>query len=104
MGVVEERAITVDARIDSFLEDVRDSFRVERGGKLGAARILDAMHRPEDLFDSIEHDSVARLFARMIRGEAAVVSRMPVLRGQDKLETSLKFIRKRNDFIATWNG
>ena len=36
----------------------------------------------------------------MICREAAVIGRMPVLRGNDELKTPLQFIRQRDDFIT----
>ena len=100
MGIVEERAVAVDARIDSLVENVSDAARVERGGKLSTVRILNAMYRPQDLLDAVEDDAIARLFARMFCGKAAVVWRMPVLRGKDKVEASLQSIGERDDFIT----
>ncbi len=44
------------------------------------------MHRPEDLFDSVENDSIPRLFAWVICGKAAVIARMPILRRDDEIE------------------
>ena len=44
------------------------------------------MHRPEDLFDSVENDSITRLFACVICGKAAVIARMPILRRDDEIE------------------
>src|SRR5713101_1516640 len=100
MSVVEESAVAVDLRIGSLVENVRDLARVEGTGKLRAVRFLDTMHRPKNLLDPVEHDAVARCFARVIRGEAAVVWRMPVLRRDDEIETSLQFIGQRKDLVA----
>jgi hypothetical protein len=36
------------------------------------------MHRPEDLFDSVEDDAITRFLSWMIRCEAAVIRGMPV--------------------------
>jgi hypothetical protein len=58
------------------------------------------MHRPEDLFDSVENDAIPRFFPRMICGEAAVIGRMPIFGRHDQIETSLHFIGNRNDFIT----
>ena len=100
MGIIEKCAVAVDERIDSLVEDMSDSARVERGGEVSAARVLNAMHRPKDLLDPVEHDAIAGLFARMICGEAPVVWRMPVLRSEKKVEASLQIISDWNDFIA----
>ena len=69
-----------------------DSARVERGGEVSAARVLNAMHRPKDLFDSVENDAITWLLALMICREAAVIEWMPILRRKDKIEASLQFI------------
>ena len=67
---------------------------------MSAARILNAMRRPETLFGAIENNALARFFARMIGCEAGMVRRMPILRRHDELEAFLQFIRDRNDFVA----
>ena len=63
-------------------------------------RVLNAMHRPQDLFDSIENDSIARLFAWMIHCKTAVVRRMPIFCGDYDVEASLQFICDRDDLIT----
>ena len=55
------------------------------------------MHRPEDLFDSVENDPVTRFFSWVICGEAAVVGRMPIFGRDDKIESLLQFISERYD-------
>jgi len=67
-------------------------------------RVLNAVHGPEDLFDSVENDAVARLLAGMICGEAAMVGRMPVLCRDDKFKVSLQFVGDGDDFITMWRG
>jgi hypothetical protein len=100
MGIVEKRAVTINVSLDALVKNVSDSARVECGRKLGAVRVLKAMHRPEDLFNAVEHNAIARFFARMICGETTVIGRMPVLRCNDELKTPLHFICQRNDFIT----
>src|SRR5438874_7119892 len=58
------------------------------------------MHRPEDLFDTVEYDAIAGLFTRMIRGETTVIGRMPILCGKNQRETLLQFVGQRNDFVT----
>ena len=89
MGIIEECAVAVDARIDALVEHMSDSARVERGSKPSAVCVLNAMHRPKDLFNAVENDAITRFLARMICSETAVVDRMPILRGKNKLEVSL---------------
>src|SRR5215831_7326344 len=67
---------------------------------MGTLRVLNAMHRPEDLFDSVENDPVARLFVWVICGKAAVIARMPILRRDDEIEAPLQFICKRDDLVT----
>jgi hypothetical protein len=63
-------------------------------------RVLNAMDRPQDLFDPVEHDAVTGFFARMIGREAAVVRRMPIFGGDDEIKVSLQFVGDRDDFIT----
>ena len=63
-------------------------------------RILNTVHRPEDLFDAVERNAVAGFFTGMIWRETAVVGRMPILRSKNQIEPSLQFICHRDDFIT----
>ena len=87
--VVEESAVAVDVGVNAFAEDAGDAGAVEAGMQLGARRVLHAMHRPEDLRQAGQLDFLARTATRMVGGEAAVVGRMPVLRGDDEAESPL---------------
>ena len=100
MGVVEKRAVTIDVSLGAFVENMSDGAGVESRGELGTGHVLNAMHRPEDLFDSVENDAIAGLFAPMISGETAVVGRVPVFGPNHLIEASLQFIRKRDDLIT----
>ncbi len=86
VSVIEERAVAIYERVDPLMEDMGDSARLECGGKLCAMRVLNAMHRPKDLYDTVEDDVITRLFARMICGEAAVVGRMPIFGRNDDIK------------------
>src|SRR5262245_39850574 len=100
MGVIEERAVAVDVSLGPFVKNVSDATRVESRGELSTVRVLNAMHRPEDLFDPIENDAIPRLFARMVCSEAAVIGWMPIFGCDDEVEVSLQFIRERDDLIT----
>lgn len=100
MRIIEECTVAVDHSIGSFVENVGNSACVKCGSDFSAARILNAMHRPQNLFDAIEKDALARLFARVIGCEAPVVGRMPVLRRDDEFEALLQFIHDWNYFVA----
>src|ERR1700726_16674 len=100
MGVVKERAIAVDPWVDSFVEHVIDPFRAKRRGKLSAARVLNAMHRPKNLLDAVEHHAITRFVARVICSETTMVGRMPVLRGENDIKASLQFIGQWNYFVT----
>ena len=100
MGIVKERAVTINILLDALVENVSDSARVECRRKLGTAGVLNAMDWPEDLFDAIEHNVVARFFAWMVCRETAVIRRMPILCCKHQFELLLHFVSNRNDFIA----
>jgi hypothetical protein len=104
MAVVEEAAVAIDGWVGSFLEDFFDAGLFERGGEFGAFCILDAVHWPEDLRQTIQIDLVVNVFAGMIGGEAAVVGRVPILRRDDDIEGGLQFVRNRNEFVALRDG
>src|SRR5262245_13923429 len=100
MGVVEKRAVTINVSFGAFVKNMRDAACVEFWGEIGAVHVLNTVHRPENLFDAVENDPVPRLFAWVICGKAAVIARMPILRGDDEIEAPLQFICNRNDLIA----
>src|SRR6266566_1842260 len=58
------------------------------------------MHRPQDLFDAVEHDAITWFLARMICGKAAVIGRMPIFGRDDETKVSLQFVGYGNDFIT----
>src|SRR5437016_3664090 len=64
------------------------------------------MHRPQDLFDSVEYDAIAWLLARVICGETAVITRMPIFGRNDDIKARLQFIGEEDDFITVrhWQG
>ncbi len=69
-------------------------------GELCTTRILNTVHWPKDLLDSVKNDAITRFFAGMICGEAAVVRRMPVFGRDDEIKLSLQFVGEGNDFIT----
>src|SRR5437867_2138249 len=104
MGVVKKGAVTIDHCIGSLVENVGDSACVKCGSEFSAARILNAMHRPQNLFDAVENDALARFFAWVICGKTAVIRWVPVFCGNNQVETPLQFISDWNDFIAMRHG
>ena len=69
-------------------------------GEFRAVCVLNAVHRPEDLFDAVENDAVARFFSRMICRETAMLRWMPVPPRKNQLKLLLQFIGNRDDVIA----
>jgi PurA ssDNA and RNA-binding protein len=104
MSVIEKCAVAVDVSLGSLVKYISDAARVESGREFCAVCVLNTMHRPEDLFDSVEVNTIARFFSRMIWRETAVVGRMPVFCGKNQVETPLQFISNRNDFVAVRHG
>src|SRR4029077_6152883 len=100
MGVVEKRTVTINVSLGALVKNMSNAAGVELRRELGTVRVLNAMHRPEDLFDSVENDAVARLFSLVVCGEAAVVGWMPIFGRDDEIEASLQFICKRDDLIT----
>jgi hypothetical protein len=92
VGIVEKRTVAINFWINPLVENMSDSARVECAGKLCAVRVLNAMHRPQDLLDAIQYDAIAVFFAWVICRETAVIGWMPVLRGKNQLEASLQLM------------
>src|SRR5262245_3478889 len=86
MSVVERRTVTINVWLGALVENMSNSAGIESRRKLSTVRVLNAMHRPEDLFDSVEDDVITRLFALVICREAAVVERMPIFGGDDGIK------------------
>jgi hypothetical protein len=59
VGIVEKRTVAINFWINPLVENMSDSARVECAGKLCAVRVLNAMHRPQDLLDAIQYDPIA---------------------------------------------
>ena len=53
---------------------------------------------------AVQIDRFTRHAARVVGGEAAVVARMPVLRGHDKIVLRLDAIDQRHDPVAFGHG
>jgi len=70
--------------------------------KFGVCRSLDAMVRPQHLRLAVEFAHLEGFFPRMLRGEAAVVGGVPVLRGDDQVIVSAvhQRIGDRHDLLA----
>src|SRR3989442_1725702 len=87
MAIVKKAAVTIYAGIGAFLEDLHDAGSIESWHKRCAWGVLNAMGRPKDLGYSVKVNHIARLFAGVIGGKAAVIRRMPVLGGENQIET-----------------
>jgi hypothetical protein len=98
--VIEESAVTVNFPINPFLENTRPSLSVQSGSKVSTAGLLHAMNRPKDLGYPVDADAIANLLPHMIRCEALVVGRVPVLGGYDEIETGLLIVSDSNHLIA----
>jgi hypothetical protein len=92
VAIVEKRTVAINFWINPLVENMSDSARVECAGKLCAVRVLNAMHRPQDLLDAIQYDPIAVFFAWVICRKTAVIGWMPVLRGKNQLEASLQLM------------
>ena len=68
---------------------------IQRGGEFRTFGVLHAMHRPERLRQAVQFDLVEHLLAGMACREAAVIGRMPILRGDHERERRLKCVRDR---------
>ena len=99
-SVVEESAVAVDLRIDPFEKDFLDLRCLESRSQLSAEGSLDAVDRPQDLFQPSELYPVSRPTARMAGREASVIGRVPVLGGDDSLKSTLKLIGDRDYLVA----
>ena len=65
-----------------------------------AGRTLDGMDRPQNLHEPMQIYHLARSPVRMVGGEASMVSRMPILGGQDESETFHESVDHRDHFIS----
>ena len=107
MAVIEKGAVAVDVDILSLVKYRVDQAAIEARMKLGASGTLNAVIRPPDLRQPVEFAQRVDRFAGY-RGEAAVVSRMPVLQRQHALAAGAEFARiavgDRHGHIAFMHG
>src|SRR5262245_50687245 len=100
VGVIKKGAVAINVSLSALVEDMSNSGCVEQGSKLSASCVLNAMHGPENLFDSVEDDAISRPLTLVICGEAAVVRWMPIFGRDNKAKVPLQFVGEGNDFIA----
>src|SRR5882672_5623634 len=100
MPVIEQTAVTVDPCVRALLEHFGDAILLQTCRESRTWCVLDAMHRPERLRQTVQINLLEGLFARMIYREAAVVRRMPILRGDYERESRLKSVCDGNHSIA----
>lgn len=62
------------------------------------------MHRPERLRQAVQLDLLEGRVAGMIDREAAVIGRMPVLRGHHEVEVGQQPVHHRHDGVAIRHG
>src|SRR5206468_9610362 len=58
MSVIEEGAVTINVSLGSLVENMSDSARIKGRGEFRAICVLNAVRRPENLFNVIENDAV----------------------------------------------
>lgn len=104
MTIVKEAAVTVDARIHALLEHTMDMLDIECRSELSAVSVLHAVHGPEGLGEAIELSLLEGFSAWVVRGEAAVIHRVPVLRGDDEIELRHEVIDDWEDLVTSGHG
>ena len=87
--IVAEYRIAVGLPVLALALYEMDAAAVERGMKLGVARALHAVIGPHDLRLAAQGAHLEGLFARVLRGEAAVIRRVPVLGSDDQVIAAL---------------
>ncbi len=100
VSVVEEAAVAVDSRVRTFLKDLPYAADIEIRCKGGPIGVLNAVNGPQCLWKAIQINHIPGHLAGMIRGEAAVVGRMPILRRHDQFEAPLNLIGERDHLVS----
>lgn len=103
LSVVEETAVAVDLGVCPLSEDFGKIFCAKSSWEICTEGLLNAVHGPQDLSDPVQFDYFARHPVRMIDGEAAVVPRMPVLRGENEIVFARDGVDHRDYLIAIGN-
>src|SRR5439155_17689717 len=104
VAVVEKAAVAVDPGIGALADDLLHAAHVQAGEEVSAARVLHTVDGPQDLAKAIEVDDLARGLAAVVGGEAAMIARVPVLRGDDQVEGALHPIGDGDNGVALRNG
>jgi hypothetical protein len=99
-GIIEEGAITVDLRIDSFANDMIDRSVVQFGSQFGSLFSLNAMRRPKHLLKIGDMNDVADAMFWMFGGERLMLGRMPILRRHDDVVLRDELIDGLDHFVA----
>src|SRR6266576_1250613 len=96
MPVIEQTTVTIDPCVRALLEHFGDATLFQTCWESRTECVLDAMHRPERLRQTVQINLLEGLFAQMIYREAAVVHRMPILRRDHNRKYRLQLVRNRN--------
>ncbi|MOA17982.1 hypothetical protein D3C78_1382670 [compost metagenome] len=104
--IVAKGGIAVDGGVFALLLDVIEGFRLEIRVEFRIRCTLHAMVRPHHLRFAGEFAHVERFLAGMLRGEAAMIFRVPVLRGDDEIVAAIvdQGIGDGHDPVAIGNG
>ncbi|CUX15980.1 hypothetical protein AGR7B_Cc160030 [Agrobacterium deltaense RV3] len=104
--IVAKGGIAVDGGVFALLLNIVEGVRLEVGMKFRIRRALHAMVRPHHLRLAGEFAHVEGFLAGMLGGEAAVIFRVPVLRGDDEIVAAIvdQGIGDGHDPVAIGNG
>src|SRR6266545_7148148 len=100
MAVVKETAVTVYAGISALLKHLGDAILFQTCGESCARSVLDTMHWPQRLRQTVQFDLLEHLPAWMTRRKTPLIGRMPVLRGYHQRKCCLESVCNRDHCIA----
>ena len=104
MGVVEERAVAVDAGVSPFMEDSSARLQVEVAMERDSLAVLDTVDGPKLLPQAVQVNDVARILAVVLACKAAMTGGMPVLCRYHETEKRRKPIGDLHNGVAIRNG
>ena len=104
MGVVEKRAVAINAGVGSLVENSTNPTKVEVAMEKGSLALLDTVDGPKLLPQAVQVNDVAWILAVVLTRKAAMTGGMPVLCRYHETEKRRKPIGDLHNRITLRNG
>ena len=99
-SVVKKTAVTIDVWVGPFGKDMLYSLRIQLRGEFGPGSFLDAMDRPQYLWNAMQLEYLAYLVSGVVRRKTGVMGRMPILSSKCGVKVLLQLVGDTDDLVT----